>query len=163
MGDGLISDNSQVQKSKTIKKQSIMEDPKDLAAIFAVVLSLAIPIVAIISAAIVSMRKKNRETELRKAIIENNVTDPESIKLLVEEKEKDKKQDNQYSMLRGGCILLGAGLGAIISNYFGSNRYGIDFWIPIIAGMGLGMLIAFIIEYNLTKKEKQQKPEEQES
>ncbi|MBQ6162298.1 MAG: hypothetical protein IJK21_06605 [Prevotella sp.] len=126
----------------------------------AVVLSLGIPVIAIICGTILSIRRKNRETELRKAIIENN-TDPESIKLLVKEPEK---KSSTFTMLRWGCILLGAGLGALIPYLNGITDTGsLRFWLPIIAGMGCGMLIAFVIEYKLTKKNQQQKEPEQEA
>ena len=126
----------------------------------AVILSLGIPVVAIICGTILSIRRKNRETELRKAIIENN-TDPESIKLLVKEPEK---KSSTFTMLRWGCILLGAGLGALIPYLNGITDTGsLRFWLPIIAGMGCGMLIAFVIEYKLTKKNQQQKEPEQEA
>ena len=126
----------------------------------AVILSLGIPVVAIICGTILSIRRKNRETELRKAIIENN-TDPESIKLLVKEPEK---KSSTFTMLRWGCILLGAGLGALIPYLNGITDTGsLRFWLPIIAGMGCGMLIAFVIEYKLTKKNQQQKEAEQEA
>ncbi|MBQ5972173.1 MAG: hypothetical protein IJL45_07185 [Prevotella sp.] len=126
----------------------------------AVILSLGIPVIAIICGTILSIRRKNRETELRKAIIENN-TDPESIKLLVKEPEK---KSSTFTMLRWGCILLGAGLGALIPYLNGITDTGsLRFWLPIIAGMGCGMLIAFVIEYKLTKKNQQQKEPEQEA
>ncbi|MCR5131852.1 MAG: hypothetical protein K6C10_10395 [Prevotella sp.] len=127
-----------------------MWNPINFEGLFAIILSLTIPIVAIICGAIVSMRKKNRETELRKAIIENNVTNPESIKLLIEEQEK--KQSNKFVMLRWGCILLGGGIGAAIPAWFGINPPNLYFWLPVVAGMGCGMLIAFLIEYKLGKK-----------
>ncbi len=116
--------------------------------ILAVGLSLLIPIVAIIGSVILSIRKKNRDTELRKAIIENHV-EPESIKLLIEER---AQKSDRFTMLRWGCILLGGGIGAIISHHIGSSTNSLPYWIPIIAGMGLGMLIAFVIEYQLTKQ-----------
>ncbi|MBO7102441.1 MAG: hypothetical protein J6W02_02025, partial [Bacteroidaceae bacterium] len=111
----------------------------DLSGVLAVTLSLLIPIVGIICGVIASINKKKRETELRKALIENH-TDPESIKLLVEEQEE---KTNKFIMLRWGCILLGAGLGAIISGWAGTDPENLYFWLPIVAGMGLGMLISF--------------------
>ena len=68
----------------------------DFAGVLAVFLSLSIPIVAIISGIVMGIKKKNRETELRKFIIENNV-DAERVKLLVEEPEK---KSNKFVMLR---------------------------------------------------------------
>ena len=122
----------------------------------AVVLSLAIPIVAIICGSIISIRKKNRETELRKAIIDNHV-DAESIKLLVEEQ---KPTSNKFIMLRWGCILLGAGLGASISGLSGYDTESFYFWLPVLAGMGCGMLIAFFIENKMSKNEEQEETDE---
>ena len=128
-----------------------------LSGVLAVSLSLLIPIVAIICGVIASINKKKRETELRKALIENH-TDPESIKLLVEEQEE---KPNKFIMLRWGCILLGAGLGAAISGWAGTDAKDLYFWLPIVAGMGLGMLISFIVETKMTKAEENQEPTEQ--
>lgn len=122
----------------------------------AVVLSLGIPIVAIICGSIISIRKKNRETELRKAIIENHV-DAESIKLLVEEQ---KQTSDKFTMLRWGCILLGAGLGAAISCMAGFDTKSMYFWLPTLAGMGCGMLVSFFIENKLSKNENQEETDE---
>ena len=129
----------------------------DLEGIFAVTLSLLIPIVAIICGVLTSINKKKNETELRKALIENH-TDPESIKLLVEEQQE---KSNKFIMLRWGCVLLGAGLGAAISGWAGTDPDNLYFWLPIVAGMGLGMLISFIIETKMTKDEKNQDLTEQ--
>ena len=128
-----------------------------LSGVLAVSLSLLIPIVGIICGVIASINKKKRETELRKALIENH-TDPESIKLLVEEQEE---KPNKFIMLRWGCILLGAGLGAAISGWAGTDAKDLYFWLPIVAGMGLGMLISFIVETKMTKAEENQEPTEQ--
>ncbi len=124
----------------------------------AVILSLGLPIAGIICWSIVSIRTKNRETELRKAIIENHV-DAESIKLLIEEKEKTS---NKFTMLRWGCILLGGGIGAFFSKviFGGVDISDFVFWLPIISGMGLGMLVAFVIEWKLSKKEDEKMEEE---
>lgn len=128
-----------------------------LSEVLAVTLSLLLPISAIICWAIASIIKKNRETELRKALIENH-TDPESIKLLVEEQQE---KPNKFIMLRWGCILLGAGLGAAISGWAGTDPDNLYFWLPIVAGMGLGMLISFIVETKMTKDKENQEPTEQ--
>ena len=132
-------------------------DLKDLAGVLAVALTLIIPIVAIICSAISSINKKKRETELRKALIENH-TDPESIKLLVEEQQE---KSDKFSMLRGGCILLGAGLGAIISGFAGTTPFNLYFWLPIVAGMGFGMLISFVVETRMTKDDQHPDPTDQ--
>lgn len=125
-------------------------DGSDIAGIFAIVLSLSIPIVAIVMGIMSDIKKKQRDTELRLALIQAG-TDPETTKALLKEQEK---KPNKYITLRWGCVLAGAGLGAICNGWAGVSSNDIYFWIAIAAGMGIGLLVAFIIEYKLTKKEK---------
>lgn len=120
-----------------------------LEGLFAIILSLSIPIVAIVMVFISSIKEKKQETQLRLSLIEHG-TDPETAKLLIEQKEK---KNNKYGTLRGGCVLLGAGLGAACNGFFGVISDDIYFWLAIAAGMGIGLLIAFVIEYKLTKRE----------
>lgn len=120
-----------------------------LEGLFAIILSLSIPIVAIVMVFISSIKEKKQETQLRLSLIEHG-TDPETAKLLIEQKEK---KNNKYGTLRGGCVLLGAGLGAACNGFFGVRSDDIYFWLTIGAGMGIGLLIAFVIEYKLTKRE----------
>ena len=124
--------------------------PVELEGLIAIVLSLSIPIVAIIFGAIMSIRKKQSETELRKLLIEHN-TDLETAKALIEEKEK---KSNKYSSLRWACILIGLGVGAFADFLLSLNPVdGIYFWIIIAFGIGLGLLVSFFFEYKLQKKE----------
>lgn len=128
----------------------------ELEGLFAIVLSLSIPIVAIVMVFITSIKKKNRETELRLALIEKG-TDAETAKLLIEQQ---VEKHDKYSSLRWACILIGAGLGALCNGFCGVKNDDIYFWIAISAGMGIGLLISFIVEYKLTKKEQQEQREE---
>ena len=124
--------------------------PVELEGIFAIVLSLSIPIVAIIFGAIMSIRKKQSETELRKLLIENH-TDLETAKALIEEKEK---KSNKYTSLRWACILIGLGVGAFADFLLGIVPHdGIYFWIIIAFGIGLGLLVSFFVELKLQKNE----------
>ena len=124
--------------------------PVELEGIIAIVLSLSIPIVAIIFGAIMSIRKKQSETELRKLLIEHN-TDLETAKALIEEKEK---KSNKYSSLRWACILIGLGIGAFADFLLGLEpKHNIYFWLVIAFGIGLGLLVSFIFEYKLQEKE----------
>ena len=133
-----------------------MFESADLIPIFAVVLSLSIPIVAIVMVFITSIKKKNRDTELRLALIQQG-TDAETAKLLIEE--QDEKHD-KYSSLRWACILIGMGLGALVDALLGlPPKHNIYFWLIIAAGMGIGLLISFIVEYKLMKKEQQEQRE----
>ena len=124
--------------------------PVQLEGIFAIVLSLAIPIVAIIFGSIIAIRKKQSETELRKLIIEHN-TDLETAKALIEEQ---KKKSNKYVSLRWACVLIGLGVGAFADFLLGLNPVdGIYFWIIIAFGIGLGLLVSFFVELKLQKNE----------
>ena len=128
-------------------------DGTDLAGIFAIVLSLSIPIVAIVMGIMSDIKKKQRDTELRLALIQAG-TDAETAKILIEE---HQKKHNKYNSLRWGCVLLGLGLGAFCDFLLGiSAKHDIYFWLIIAAGMGIGLLIAFVIEYKLTKKDQQE-------
>ena len=124
--------------------------PVELEGVLAIVLSLTIPIVAIIFGSIIAIRKKQSETELRKLLIENH-TDLETAKALIEEKEK---KSNKYSSLRWACILIGLGIGAFADFLLGLNSVdGIYFWIIIAFGIGLGLLVSFFVELKLQKNE----------
>lgn len=127
--------------------------PVELEGIFAIVLSLAIPIVAIICGVIMSIRKKQSETELRKLLIEHN-TDLETAKALIEEQEK---KSNKYVSLRWACVLIGLGVGAFADFLLGLEpKHNIYFWLVIAFGIGLGLLVSFFIELKLQSKENQQ-------
>ena len=125
----------------------------DLEPLMAIILSLGIPIVAIIGGFISSIRKNQNETELRRLIIENQ-TDLETAKALIAE--PDKKAGN-FGTLRGACALIGLGFGAIASILLGlplNGSKGIYFWILLAFGVGLGLLVSFLVEMKLQKKMK---------
>jgi F0F1-type ATP synthase assembly protein I len=133
-----------------------MNDFDELTPLFGVVLSLSIPIVAIVMVFITSIKKKNRDTELRLALVQQG-TDAETAKLLIEEQ---AEKHDKYSSLRWACVLIGLGLGALVDALIGlTPKHNIYFWLIIAAGMGIGLLISFIVEYKLTKKEQQEKSE----
>ena len=125
----------------------------DLESIVAIILSLGIPIVAIIGGFISSIRKNQNETELRRLIIENQ-TDLETAKALIAEPEK---KSSKFGTLRGACVLLGIGLGALVNyllNVTMVGPKGIYFWTVIAFGVGLGLLVSFLVEMKLQKKMK---------
>lgn len=128
----------------------------NLEGLLAIVLSLSIPIVAIVMVFITSIKKKNRDTELRLALVQQG-TDAETAKLLIEEQ---AEKHDKYSSLRWACVLIGLGLGALVDALIGlPPKHNIYFWLIIAAGMGIGLLISFIVEYKLTKKEQQEQGE----
>lgn len=133
-----------------------MFETDELIPIFAVVLSLSIPIVAIVMVFITSIKKKNRDTELRLALIQQG-TDADTAKLLIEEQ---AEKHDKYNSLRWACILIGMGLGALVDALLGlAPKHNIYFWLIIAAGMGIGLLVSFIVEYKLMKKEQQEQRE----
>lgn len=127
-----------------------------LEGVFAIVLSLSIPIVAILMVFITEIKKKRRETELRLALIQAG-TDAETAKILIEQQEK---KNNKYSALRWGCVLVGMGLGALCDYFLALDpENNIYFWIIVAAGIGIGLLTSFVIEYKLMKKERAEQQE----
>lgn len=127
----------------------------DLEGIFAIVFSLSIPIVAILMGFISEINKKKRDTELRLALIQAG-TDADTAKILIEEK---AKKHNKYGTLRTGGFFIGAGLGALCNALCGVNSDDIYFWMTIAGGVGIGLIIAFAIEYKLSKKEQTEQQE----
>ena len=127
--------------------------PVELEGLVAIILSLGIPIVAIIGGFVSSIRKNKNETELRRLIIENQ-TDLETAKALIAEPDK---KSNKFGTLRGACVLLGLGLGAFVNyllNIPMTGVKGIYAWIIIAFGVGLGLLASFLVEMKLQKKMK---------
>ena len=127
----------------------------NLEGILAIGLSLSIPIVAILMVFISSMKKKKHETDLRLALIQAG-TDADTAKILIEDQER---KDNKYGTLRAGSFFVGAGLGAVCNALCGVSADDIYFWMTITGGVGVGLLIAFTIEYKLSRKEQKQKEE----
>ena len=121
-----------------------------LEGVLAIGLSLSIPIVAILMVFISSMKKKH-DTELRLALIQAG-TDADTAKILIEE-QHDKHE--KYGPLRTGYFFAGAALGAVCNGLFGVSSDDIYFWMAIAGGVGVGLIIAFVIEYKLSKKEKE--------
>ncbi len=121
----------------------------ELEGVLAIILSLSIPIVAILMVFISEIKKKKHDTELRLALIQAG-TDADTAKVLIEEQQK---KHSKYGPLRAGCFFAGAGLGAVCNALCGVSTGDIYFWMAIAGGVGVGLLIAFVIEYKLSKKD----------
>ena len=133
-------------------------EPIQFEGLVAIILSLGIPIVAIVSGVVSSVKKKKLETELRRVIVENH-TDLEVARALIEEQEK---KPSKFGSLRGACVLIGLGIGALVNyllNVSVVGPEGIYFWVVLAFGVGLGLLASFIVEQKLKKQEPT--PEEQ--
>ncbi|MBR5698860.1 MAG: hypothetical protein IKX44_09625 [Prevotella sp.] len=125
--------------------------------IFAIVLSMTIPILGIIFGSLMYIRKKQNDTELRRLIIENHA-DLETAKALIAEQEK---KPSKYTSLRWACILIGLGLGTFADYLLGINfENDLYFWLVIAFGIGLGLLVSFFIEQKMQKKEQEQPQDE---
>ena len=119
----------------------------------AVILSMAIPIIAIVFGIRAHIRNKQYETELRRLIIENH-TDLETAKALIE---KQEPKSGKFTSLRFACVLIGVGIGALADYLL--HIEGLYFWLVIAFGVGLGLLASFIVELKLQKKESQEPQE----
>ena len=127
---------------------------KSLTGLVAVICSLGIPVVVIICVYIRKMRKDKQLKEIRQLIIENK-TDPETAKLLIDEPKKAKKETEtsaDLGTLRGACVLLGLGFGALINWIANISSGNIFFWLILAFGIGVGMLCSFFAEMHITKK-----------
>ena len=116
-----------------------------------IIFVFGIPIIAIIFAALGYIRKKRHDAEVRIALIQNGV-DAETAKVLLANQEDSKSK--KFQSLRTGCAFLGVGLGAATAAIAGIPQGSIYFWLVIAAGVGVGLVAAFVIEYMLTRKEK---------
>lgn len=126
-----------------------MADVSVLVPIFAVVLTFLVPITALIGWIITDVNRKTREKELKQAVVLNK-TDAEVIKLLFS---KPKGEKNSFVLLRGACIFLGLGLGAIV-NFLLAIKDPTFFGLTLAAGIGVGLLVAFIVEIKMNEKKK---------
>jgi len=123
--------------------------PVQLEGVIAILMSLSIPIVAIIFGCWTTVSRQKKDKEIRQLLIENNI-DIERAKLLISEQEK---KNNKYGNLRSGLILVGMGLGALTCFLAGIDYHNMYFWIILAVGMGIGMLVSFFIEMKLAEKE----------
>jgi len=123
-------------------------EPFELEGVIAILMSLSIPIVAIIFGCWTAVSRQKKDKEVRQLIIENNI-DFERAKLLISDQEKKSNKDGN---LRCGLILVGMGLGALTCFLAGIDYHNMYFWIILAVGMGIGMLASFFIEMKLAEK-----------
>lgn len=120
----------------------------ELIPLIAIIMSLAIPMVVIIAATQTSINKKNREADIKRLIVENNI-DIERAKLLIEE---TKPHDKKYDSLRAGALFLGVGLGTL-ANHFLIHGDMIVMVLTIAGFIGLSLLAAFVVEYKMRQRD----------
>ena len=124
---------------------------EDLVGLFAIVLTLMIPIVAIVFSMIKKVSKSKLDNELRLEIVRSGNTSPEVVKELLKTPEK-KASDNKIVALRWGCALAGLGLAAIVCHLTGLGFGSAYTYAYLILGCGVGLIGAVIVEMVLGKK-----------
>ena len=119
----------------------------------AIILSLGLPIVAVVMVFASAMHKKTKDKEIRQLIIENH-TDAETAKLLIDDPKKQPREAGPFNLgtLRAACILLGLGVGVLIDWLAVVETKSIYFWLIIAVGIGIGLLCSFLVEMHLYKK-----------
>lgn len=124
---------------------------EDLVGLFAIVLTLMIPIVAIVFSMIKKVSKSKLDNNLRLEIIRSGNTSPEVVKELLKTPEK-KASDNKIVALRWGCALAGVGLAALVCHLTGLGFGSAYTYAYLILGCGVGLIGAVIVEMVLGKK-----------
>lgn len=124
---------------------------EDLVGLFAIVLTLMIPIVAIVFSMIKKVTKNKLDNELRLEIVRSGNTSPEVVKELLKTPEK-KASDNKIVALRWGCALAGVGLAALVCHLTGLGFGSAYTYAYLILGCGVGLIGAVIVEMVLGKK-----------
>ena len=128
---------------------------ESLTGLVAVVCSLGIPVVVIICVYLRKMKRDRQQKEIRQLIIENH-TDAETAKLLLDEPKKAKKEKVggvDLGTLRGACVLLGLGLGALINWVANIQDENFFFWLILAFGIGVGLLCSFFAEMHIVKNQ----------
>lgn len=108
-------------------------------------------IVSIIGWIITDVNEKKNERMIRDSIVQNK-TDPETAKIILAGSEKKTKKENPYVMLQAGLTLLGLAFGYLLTVLLGIKQNDFGFWVMLIAGMGLGMLLTFYIKVKMEEK-----------
>ncbi len=110
-------------------------------------LGITCGIVAVICGTVAKTRKDKEDSRIRQSIIDNHI-DPETAKLLV--KNEDKKPGNKFITLRWGLVLLFGGIGYFLGTSITSYSFG---WVFCGIGVGIALLISFLVEYKLAGKQ----------
>ena len=119
----------------------------NLEGLIAIFMSLSIPIVAVIMIFSARIHKYKAESKVRQALIEHG-NDAETMRILLAEQ---TKSTNKYITLRWAGALLGMGLGGVLGYTLSGDKNVLI--LSVVTGIGVGLLLAFIAEYILTKND----------
>lgn len=130
----------------------------DLIGLLAVVLFFAVPIVAIVLSIVASIKHNRQNAEIRKEILRTGA----SLEMAQELLKKPIRKHSKMVALRWGCTFVGVGLVAIICKLAGIELYIslIQTWLYLALGAGVGLVVAFVVEILLAKRNPQ--PEQNE-
>ena len=130
-----------------------------LVPIFGEFLVFGIPLVAIIGGILLALNHKKSENEIKKSLIDSKA-DVEIVKAMLKEPEK-KQYGLSFGTLRGGLICIGAGIGIAVCMFLnpGDDLYKIGI---CAGGVGVGLLVSFIVEVALIKKMQKKEINKQE-
>ncbi len=130
---------------------------------FAIILSLGIPITVMSWYYYSKIKEKNADVDLRKALIENKI-DAETAKVIIAEKSPERRKEKKFANLTWGLSFVGMALGVLVPLLCGlelqNANSGFVFAACIVLGVGFGLLASFLIIWKLRKKEEEQAEEE---
>ncbi len=130
---------------------------------FAIILSLVIPITVMSWYYYSKIKEKNADVDLRKALIENKI-DAETAKVIIAEKSPERRKEKKFANLTWGLSFVGMALGVLVPLLCGlelqNANSGFVFAACIVLGVGFGLLASFLIIWKLRKKEEEQAEEE---
>lgn len=136
---------------------------EDLQGMFAIILSLGVPITVMSWYYYSKIKEKNADVDLRKALIENKI-DAETAKVIIAEKSPERRKEKKFANLTWGLSFVGMALGVLVPLLCGlelqNANSGFVFAACIVLGVGFGLLASFLIIWKLRKKEEEQAEEE---
>ena len=136
---------------------------EDLQGMFAIILSLGVPITVMSWYYYSKIKEKNADVDLRKALIENKI-DAETAKVIIAEKSPERRKEKKFANLTWGLSFVGMALGVLVPLLCGlelqNANSGFVFAACIVLGVGFGLLASFLIIWKLRTKEEEQAEEE---
>lgn len=110
------------------------------------VLGILCGIIAVVMGSINEQKKEKELNLVRRVAIEKGL-DAEAIKALNIAEPKEKKS---YSALRWGCMLIGMAIAFVLLQFFSIDD--LAYWFIAAGGLGVGLLVSFIIENHMEEK-----------
>lgn len=122
-----------------------------LMGLVSIILFFAVPIVAIVLSIVAVIKHIRQNAELRKEILHSGAS-IEMAELLIK---KPNKEKSKVVSLRWGATFVGVGLAAIVCKLAGLYISDVYTWLYLALGGGVGLVVAFVVEMILTKRNPQ--------